>query len=100
MKQVPEGKSREDALKRIEKLNPDIFGPEANAGETLAKGRADKGTYQKALADQLNSLPCSGDKDASYIVRGLASNGRIYGTGAQAAGLAHAILKDCRSPRP
>jgi hypothetical protein len=42
MKVVPEGGRREKALKRIEKLNPDIFGPEASEQEELEDGRADK----------------------------------------------------------
>ncbi|MGB6175233.1 MAG: pentapeptide repeat-containing protein, partial [Methylocella sp.] len=96
MKDVPEGENREDALIRIEELNPDIFGPEATLSETLEKGRVDKTAYKKSLADQLKSLACSGDKDARYIVLGLANHRRINATGARAPGLVDAILKpDC-----
>jgi hypothetical protein len=68
MKDVPSG-TLEEALKHIEKLDLDIFGPEAS-DDILEEGRADKAAYQQALADQLKSLSCSGDKSASYVVRG------------------------------
>jgi uncharacterized protein YjbI with pentapeptide repeats len=96
MKEVPENKLREQALKRIEALNPDIFGPEASEQETLEKGRGDFHAFRKVMADQLQILACSGDESAPYIVRGLIANGRIEGTGGQAHGLVEAILKpDC-----
>ncbi|MGH6842605.1 MAG: pentapeptide repeat-containing protein [Methylocella sp.] len=69
-KEVPESEQREELLKRIEKLNPDIFGPEASEHDTLEKGRVDKAGYQKALTDQLKGLACRGDESASYVVRG------------------------------
>lgn len=99
MKEVPEGERREDALKRIAKLNPDIFGPEASEQEALEKGRVDETEYKKSLAAQLKGLVCSGDIDAPYVVRGLSliqsifGNSRIDDTGAQAPGLVEAILK-------
>jgi uncharacterized protein YjbI with pentapeptide repeats len=104
MKVVPEGttKLREQALKRMEILNPDIFGPEASEQETLEKGRVDETAYKKSLADQLTSLACSKDENGPYIVRGLIpndgiiANDRIKDTSAQAPGLVEAILKpDC-----
>lgn len=69
MTEVPEG-GRREALNRIEKLNPEIFGPEASVSDILEKGRADKAAYQRALADELKSLACSGDESAFYIMRG------------------------------
>jgi uncharacterized protein YjbI with pentapeptide repeats len=96
LKEVPEGGQREQALKRIEILNPDIFRPEASEQETLEKGRANETVYRKTLADQLKSLACSGDENARYIVRGLWVNGRIKDTGDLAPCLVEAILKpDC-----
>ncbi|MFZ3326020.1 MAG: pentapeptide repeat-containing protein, partial [Methylocella sp.] len=96
MKEVPEGELRDQALKRITILNPDIFGPEASEQETLEKRRVDKTAYSSALADELKSLACSGDEDAPYIVRGLIANYRIKETGDQAPDLVEAILKpDC-----
>jgi uncharacterized protein YjbI with pentapeptide repeats len=107
MKEVPEsgqenvvGPGRKQALKRIEKLNPDIFGPEASEQETLDKGRVDETGYRSALADQLKSIACSKAENAlhnaPHIVRGLVANGRIMETGAQAPVLVEAILKpDC-----
>jgi uncharacterized protein YjbI with pentapeptide repeats len=91
MKEVPEGQ-RADALKRIDKSNPDIFGPEASGQETLEKRRVGDITYKKSLAHQLKSLACSGGESAPYIVRGLIAHGRITDTGAQAPGLVEAIL--------
>jgi hypothetical protein len=96
MEEVPEDNLRDQALERIEILNPDIFGPEASEQETLEKGRVDETAYRSALADQLKSLACSGDEYAPYIVRGLIANDRIEDTGAEAPGLVEAILKpDC-----
>jgi hypothetical protein len=98
-KEVPEGgrlNLREQALKRIEKLNPAIFGPEASEQETLEKGRVDETTYRSALANQLKSLACSGAESAQHIVFGLIAYGRLRNKGAQTPGLVEAILKpDC-----
>jgi hypothetical protein len=101
--EVPEGGYVNKALKRIEILNPNIFGPEASEQATLEKGRGDKPTYRNALADQLESLACSGDADAVYIVHNI--GGRelfaflsiIREMGAQAPGLVNAIL-DLKCP--
>jgi len=100
MKEVPEGERREQALKRIEILNPDIFGPEASEQKFLGMQREDETTYQQSLADQLKSLACSGDEDARYILLSLVTNGRIKATGGRAQGLVDAIIspmpgKDC-----
>ncbi|MDQ6867023.1 MAG: pentapeptide repeat-containing protein [Pseudomonadota bacterium] len=96
VKEVPEGEQREQAVKRIEILNPDIFGPEATLSETLEEGHVNEAAYKASLADQLKSLACSEDDDALHIVRGLVMNGPIKNTGAQATGLVEAILKpDC-----
>jgi len=94
MNEVPEG--GDTAFKRIEILNPDIFGPEASEQATLEKGRVDETAYRRILADQLKRLACSGDESAAYVVRGLVNNHRIKDTGDQAPGLVEAILKsDC-----
>ena len=81
MKEVPEGQNREGALKRIEILNPDIFGPDASEQGALEKGRVDETAYKESLANELKSLACSGREDARYIVRGLIANARIFDTG-------------------
>ena len=97
---VPEGLSRETALKRIEKLNPE--GPyaskiEASQEHVLKAGRAvDSTAYQTALADELTSLACSVNTNSVYVVRGLIAGGRIRATGKQAIRLVDDILKaDC-----
>jgi uncharacterized protein YjbI with pentapeptide repeats len=103
MNEVPEGLARANALKRIEILNPDIFGPDASEQETLEKGRVDETAHRKSLADQLKGLACSRDEDALHIVRGLIrrdsiihSPSRIESTSTQALTLVEAILKpDC-----
>ena len=98
MKEVSEGIQREAALDRIEKLNPDklnpdIIGPETSQTQALEKGRAaNEAAYQKALADDLKSLVCSGDESASYIVRGLVDTRRISHAGPFAPGLIEDIL--------
>jgi uncharacterized protein YjbI with pentapeptide repeats len=71
VKEVPEGGLREQALKRITILNPDIFGPEASAREILDKDGVGETKYEKSLADRLSGLACSGGEDAPYIVHGL-----------------------------
>jgi pentapeptide repeat protein len=92
---------------RIEIVDPDIFGPEASARTTLEHARVDRSAYEKALADQLKDLACSGVQEAPYIVRGLMEPGRflelalgvhsrISEAGAQAPSLVEAILgRDC-----
>jgi hypothetical protein len=93
MNDVPDAEQRKQAVKRIEKLNPDILGPEARTRDTRRGGAT---AYWKVLADQLKSLACSGDESAPYIVRGLVNNGGIKYASAQAPGLVEAILKpDC-----
>jgi len=94
MKEVPEGKGREQTLKRIEILNTGIFGPEASEQETLEKGRVEETAYRSALADQLESLACSNDEAALVIVRGLFQLNfkRLEAIGTQAPGLIEAIL--------
>jgi uncharacterized protein YjbI with pentapeptide repeats len=95
IKEVPEGGQREQALKRIEILNPNIFGPEESEQEILEEGRVGETAYKNSLADQLKSLACSEDESASYIVPGLIHE-RIEETSAQAFALVEAILKpDC-----
>jgi uncharacterized protein YjbI with pentapeptide repeats len=95
MKEVPEGKKRENALKRVEILNPDIFSPEASEQKTV-EARVDETTYEKSFAAQLKSLACYGDEDTLYVVRGLIRNRLIELTHTQAPGLVEAILKpDC-----
>jgi Pentapeptide repeats (8 copies) len=99
MKVVPEGKARENALKRIKKLNPDILGPEASVCEMFGNPREDSAAYENALMDELKKLVCSGHEDALYIVRGLTRTpweSRIKDARAQAPNLVNAILsKDC-----
>jgi uncharacterized protein YjbI with pentapeptide repeats len=91
---VPEGETREYALKRIEILNPNVSGNKASARVILKKGRAEEETaYQKALADKLKGLACSDyEENARYIVPGFVKNDRIKDTGAEAPGLVEAIL--------
>jgi hypothetical protein len=92
---VPEGGQREQALNRIEILNPDISGREANArvSPEMESGEesVNESAHEKSLADQLKSLVCSKDKSAIYILRGLVLNGRFRDTGGQAARLVEGI---------
>ncbi|HMF05849.1 MAG TPA: pentapeptide repeat-containing protein [Methylocella sp.] len=96
MQEVPEGGQREQALNRIEILNPDIAGREAHArvGPEMESGEesVNESAYEKSLADQLKSLVCSKDKSAIYILRGLVANGRVRGAGTQAARLVEGII--------
>jgi hypothetical protein len=83
---------------RIEKLNPDKSDPdrvgsEASQTQALEKARAaNEAEYQKALADDLERLVCSGDESASYVVHRLVDTGRISHAGPFAPGLIDSIL--------
>jgi hypothetical protein len=96
MEEMPKGQSLEQALRRIETLNPDI-NIEESVQETLENGRAkDETEYRSALADQLKGFSCLEDESAVYIVRGFIANDRILEMGAEAPGFVEAILKpDC-----
>ena len=96
MEEMPKGENREQALKRIETLNPDTD-REESVQEMLKNGRAKNETeYRSAMADHLKSLFCNEDENAAYIVRGFIANDRILEMGAQAPGFVEAILKpDC-----
>jgi uncharacterized protein YjbI with pentapeptide repeats len=89
VKEVPDGEQRAKALNRIEVLNPDMSGNTTSLRQAAATG----GVADKALKENLQSLACSDDEDALYIVRGLVSNDRIKDTGIQAPALVDAILK-------
>lgn len=98
MKDVPGGPLREEAIERIEKLNPDVSGSEVTQNRAATDGGVDGGAYQKALAFQLESLVCSWDESSSYVVRGLATTcseeelSRIAETGPYAPDLIDSIL--------
>jgi uncharacterized protein YjbI with pentapeptide repeats len=90
-KEKPEGEERKSALEYIDNLNPDIPVNEASAGELV-----EQKSVAASLADQLETLACSVDEDALYIVRGLLANDRIKDARAKAPDLVEAILsKDC-----
>ncbi len=91
--------TREAALRRIEILDPDVFGPEADARKTLEDARVDWSAYEKARAEQLKSLICFGGQEAPVIVRRLIMNDHTHSLiedNAQSASLVETILgKDC-----
>ncbi|MGQ0445412.1 MAG: pentapeptide repeat-containing protein [Beijerinckiaceae bacterium] len=92
-KQLPAGIQRDPALDLIKKLDPGEGNPEASQIPALEKGRAaNDDAYQKALADELKKLVCSGDTSASYIVQRLVETGRIADTGPYASRLIDSIL--------
>jgi hypothetical protein len=91
---------REDTLKNIEKLSPnveDIAGFEATQAKALKKSRVNKLDYQKALTVQLNTLVCSGDDNAPYALRCLL---RDYGDSrlADAGPFAPALIERILAP--
>jgi uncharacterized protein YjbI with pentapeptide repeats len=99
LEEVPEGHNREAALKRIEILNTDIFGPEENAAESLEKGRVTTSAFLKVFKDELVRLACSGDDDDNYVLTGVMESGRIPDTGPIGVRLMEAILSPtCPAP--
>jgi hypothetical protein len=82
---VPEGKMREDALKRIKTLDcantdetqascdPDAKPPSevSDWQKKLKAAGVYDATYAEALATELRRLVCTGNADAIYIFRGL-----------------------------
>jgi hypothetical protein len=92
-KQLPGGIQRDPALDLIAKLDPGKGDPEASQIPALENGRAaSEDAYQKALADVLKNLVCSGDESASYIVHRLVDTRRIADAGRYASGLIDSIL--------
>ncbi|HUI19819.1 MAG TPA: pentapeptide repeat-containing protein [Methylocella sp.] len=92
IEQAPEGEERNNALERIEKLNPNNSGNMASARETLEKRSVARTAQAISLVDQLKTLACSVDENALYIVRGLIVNGRISDSRTKAASLVKAIV--------
>jgi hypothetical protein len=82
---------RDDALKRIERLdcgNPDkTLASCDTAGKPppevldwqkkLARASVDDAAYAKALATELRSLVCASDADAIHILRGIFASGGL-----------------------
>ncbi|MGH6847504.1 MAG: pentapeptide repeat-containing protein [Methylocella sp.] len=98
---LPAGDARDEALKRIDVLDPGSpFADAARMPDWRKKiedaAMVESEEYKKALIGELKALACSGDGDAAYVVRGLSAYGRIKDTGGRAAELVDAILKpDC-----
>jgi hypothetical protein len=84
MNSIPEGRMRDDALKRIETLdcaNPDKTLASCDPAaapprrvldwqKKLARASVDDAAYAKALERELRSLVCESDVNAIYILRG------------------------------
>jgi uncharacterized protein YjbI with pentapeptide repeats len=110
MNSIPEGKMRDEALKRIERLdcgNPDktlaSCDPAAEPPsevldwqKTLLEANVDDAAFQKVLATELQSLVCANDLDAVHILRGTITSKRLAATGREAHALVDFIMsKDC-----
>ena len=107
---VPEGRWRNEALDRIERLNcdnpdkelapcdPSLPTPSEAAvwQKSIEDARVEDAAYIQALAAVLRRLVCSGDDDASYILLGLTYSTtrftRIEATGSGAPALVDFIL--------
>jgi len=107
---LPPGVLRDQALDRIGRLDCSKGGtslascdtsapepPKAAAWrKALEDARVDDATYAGALAAELETLVCSGDTNAGYILRGVLGSGRLAATGPEAQGLIDFIMsKDC-----
>jgi uncharacterized protein YjbI with pentapeptide repeats len=82
---VPEGEVRDRVLKRLEGLDPDLFGPEVDVIGTLEKGHVEDSSYREALARELGKLVCSEGPSSVFIIRGLIRNQRLFDAGPSAA---------------
>ena len=94
MNSIPEGESREEALKRIERLDcnspdktlascdPDAPPPPQvlEWQKKLAAASVDGAAYAKALAAELRNLVCTNDANAIYILRGMIRSYRFADT--------------------
>jgi uncharacterized protein YjbI with pentapeptide repeats len=112
MSTIPEGESRDNALKRIERLdcsNPDntlaFCDPAAKPPpegsdwqKKLEATSVDDAAFAKALAKEFRSLVCANDPNAIHILRGTPTNipGRLAEAGHEAPALVDFIMsKDC-----
>lgn len=94
--EIPKGQKRDEVLKRIAVLDPEVATPESSSGAALDQGRVDKATYQKVMADGLVHLACSGGEFDRDILRGLSRSGRIVEAGPFAQGVVDSVLvPDC-----
>jgi uncharacterized protein YjbI with pentapeptide repeats len=89
---VPEGKSRSDALKRIEILKLERAGPEDGIPNAIERGSLKIADYQKMWAARLIWLACVHDQNSRFMIRGFARNGGIAATGPLATGVIEKIL--------
>jgi hypothetical protein len=110
MNSIPEGKMRDNALKRIETLDcanreKTLASCDSAAApppwvlywqKTLLKANVDDAAFQKVLATELRSLVCASDTNAIYILRGTMKSDRLAETGREAPALVDFVLsKDC-----
>ena len=110
MNGIPEGEMRDDALKRIETLdcgNPDKLLASCDPAvkpppevldwqKKLKAAGVDDAAYAKALATELQSLVCTSDANAIYILRGVIENLAASRAGREAPALVDFIMsKDC-----
>lgn len=80
---VPEGRSRDAALERIARLDPDDgdwldYAWPLRAMPIFA-AKVDDDAYREALADTLKTLVCTSGEDAVFILRGLMRGERLDG---------------------
>ncbi|WGJ13099.1 pentapeptide repeat-containing protein [Methylocapsa sp. D3K7] len=110
MNTIPEGKMRDEALMRIERLDCTSkdkslasCDPAAKLPQDvlywkkkLARTSVDYSTYAKALAKELRGLICVKDVSAVYILRGIIQSKFLQVAGPEAAEIVNFITtKDC-----
>jgi hypothetical protein len=110
MKSIPEGKMRDDALKRVEKLdcrNRDKYLASCDSAatpprevqnwqEALKLASVDESAFAKALATELQKLVCGPDVNAIHIWRGVFEHRGLGESGPETPALADFIMsKDC-----
>jgi hypothetical protein len=115
MKSIPEGRTRNGALRRVARLdcrNPDKTLASCNPAAApphevldlqnkLAAASVDGAAYAKALATELQSVVCANDDNAVHVLRGLwresiPEPSRLGATDREAPRLVNFIMsKDC-----
>jgi hypothetical protein len=111
MSKVPEGKMRDEAVKRIETLDCSKSGeslascdpaakppPKVSVWQKkLAKASVADAAYAKALAKELLGLVCANDVNAIYILRGIMQSMMMIAVGRQAPALVGIIWARTRT---
>ena len=89
---IPKNSLRENTLKRMDFLSPDLKSGKEPDQSVLYGAMVDKSAYQRALGGVLKNLACSDERSIAVILLGLVKNDRIASTGSLASQVVADIL--------